>query len=124
MYYILLLTAVLMIGMELFTSVRNQRTYYRDTAGPLWSRIYRWRWLAGVPFAALSMVLRYPVGGGDTGAYEVVGFPLVVAMVDEAGKSYVGQLSVPFLVANAAIWYFMPHILLYIWSVLAGWRRR
>lgn len=117
-YYVLLLTAVLMIGMELFTSLRNQRTFHDGSAGAVWNGIYRWRWLVGVPFAALSTVLSYSVGG-ESGTYEIVGFPLAVAAIDEEGLNYVGRLSIPFLVANAAIWFFVPHILLYMWNVLA-----
>lgn len=120
MYYVLLLTALLMVGLELFASLRNQRTFQRGSAGAPWERVYRWRWLAGVPFAALSPVLSYTVGVDESGTYEIVGFPLVVAAIDEAGMSYVGRLSMPFLAANAAIWYFFPHVLLYIWSLAAS----
>lgn len=119
MYYVLLLTALLMVGLELFASLRNQRTFYRGSAGALWGGIYRWRWLVGVPFAALSTVLSYTVSGAESKTYEIVGFPLVVAAIDEQGFNYVGQLSVPFLAANAVIWFFVPHILLYIWSLAA-----
>jgi len=117
-----MITAMLMVGLELFSTLRNQRTHFSETASELWDRLYRWRWAAGAGFAALSLVMGYSVAGGS-GTYEVVGFPLVVAMVDEAGRNYVGRLSMPFLVANAAIWFFFPHILLYLWSVLAGYRR-
>jgi hypothetical protein len=117
MYYVLLLTAVLMIGMELFTSLTNQTTFYNDTAGAIWNRIYRWRWLVGVPFAFVPTMLSYSVGGGESGTYEIIGFPLAIAAVDEAGLNYVGRMSIPFLAANAAIWFFVPHILLYIWSL-------
>ena len=58
-YYALLLTAVLMIALELFTSLRNQKTFFDGTGGAVWTRIYRWRWLAGVPFAVLSAFLHY-----------------------------------------------------------------
>jgi len=118
MYYLLLLTALLMVGLELFTSLRNQATFHRGTAGAMWQWIYRWRWLAGVPFAAISPLLGYTLGGGESGTYEIVGFPLVVAAIDESGMNYVGRMSVPFLAANAAIWYFMPHVLLYLWSLV------
>lgn len=119
MYYALLLTALLMVALELFASLRNQRTCHRGSAGKSWDRFYRWRWLAGVPFAALSPLLSYTLGGGESGTYEIVGFPLAVAAIDEAGLNYVGRLSVPFLVANAAIWFFFPHVLLYLWSRVA-----
>lgn len=118
MYYALLLAAALMVGIELFASLRNQRTFHDGSAGVVWDGIYRWRWLVGVPFAALSTVLGYTVGG-ESGTYEIVGFPLAVAAIDEQGLNYVGRLSIPFLVVNAAIWFFVPHILLYVWSVLA-----
>jgi len=118
MYYLLLLTALLMIGLELFTSLRNQKTFHGGRAGAWWERIYRWRWGVGVPFAALSPFLRYTVGG-EQGTYQIVGFPLAVAAIDQQGMNYVGQLSFPFVVANAAIWYCVPHILLYLWSLAA-----
>lgn len=122
-YYALLLTAVLMIALELFTSLRNQKTFFDGAGGAAWSRVYRWRWLAGVPFAVLSAFLHYTASGGE-GVFEVRGFPLVVAMVDEQGLSYAGPMSVPFLVANAAIWFFVPHILLHLWTLLARLSRQ
>lgn len=103
MYYVLLLTALLMVGLELLSSLRNQRTFQRGSAGVLWERIYRWRWLVGVPFAALSPLLSYTVGAGESGTYEIVGFPLVVAAIDQEGMNYIGRLSMPFLAVNAAI---------------------
>lgn len=120
MYYLLLLTAVFMIGMELFTSLRNQTTFYKGSAGRVWNGVYRWRWVVGVPFAFVPTMLSYNVGGADSGTYEIIGFPLAIAAVDEAGLNYVGRMSIPFLAANAAIWFFVPHILLYIWSVGIG----
>lgn len=119
MFYVLLLAALLMVGMELFTSLRNQRTFHRGYTGDLWQLVYRWRWLAGVPFAVASPFLSYTVGSGESGVYEIVGFPLAVAAIDEEGLNYVGRLSFPFLAANAAIWYFVPHLLLYLWSLAA-----
>lgn len=123
-YYALLLIALLMIGLELFTSVKNQKTFFDETAGALWNGLYRWRWVVGIPFAILSALLHYAASGGNAGIFEVRGFPLVVAMVDEKGLSYAGPMSVPFLVGNAAIWYFVPHIILYAWTVAARLGRR
>ena len=119
-YYFLLLTAVLMIGLELFTSLRNQNTFYKNSAGEIWNRVYRWRWLVGVPFGIVPAFLSYSVGSPESGIYEIIGFPLAIAAVDEAGLNYVGRMSIPFLVANAAIWFFVPHLLLYIWSLGIG----
>lgn len=117
MYYALLLIAALMIGVELFTSLRNQSTFYSGSAGVIWNGVYRWRWLVGVPFAFVPTMLSYNVGSAESGVYEIIGFPLAIAAVDETGLNYVGRMSIPFLVANAAIWFFVPHILLYIWSL-------
>lgn len=122
-YYVLLLVTVLIIGLELFTSLKNQKTFFDGAADPVWNRIYRWRWVAGIPFAIGSALFHYTASGGDAGMFEVRGFPLVVAMVDEKGLSYAGPMSVPFLVANAAIWYFAPHLILYAWTVITRMTR-
>ncbi len=46
----------------------------------------------------------------------VAGFPLIIAAFDEAGRDYVGVITVPFAIVNALIWYFTIHIILCIWS--------
>lgn len=118
LYYLMLLTAVFMVGLELFTSLRNQTTFFNDSAGKAWNLMYRWRWLVGVPFAVLPAVVSYPIEGAD-GAYQITGFPLVLEAVDEQGISYPSQMLTPFLAVNVAIWYFVPHIVLYLWSLVA-----
>jgi len=59
MYYVLMLTAMLMVGLELFSSLRNQRTHYSDATGVPWQRVYRWRWLLGAVLAGLSLLMGY-----------------------------------------------------------------
>lgn len=117
LYYLMLLTAVLMVGLELFTSLRNQATFFKGSAGRLWNGVYRWRWAVGVPFAVVPTVLSYPIATAS-GTYEITGFPLVLEAVDEDGMSHPSQMLAPFLAANVAIWYFVPHILLYLWSLV------
>lgn len=118
LYYLMLLTAVLIVVIELFSSLRNQATFFNNSAGATWNLVYRWRWMVGLPFAVVPAVLSYSISSAS-GVYELTGFPLVLEAVDEEGVSYPSQMLAPFLAANVAIWYFVPHILLYLWSLVA-----
>jgi len=117
MFYVLLLVAIVIVIFEVLASRKNRSTKQNNTASSAWQNIYRWRWVVGVPFAIVSAFVYFPMSG-ETESYRVMGFPLMVAAFDEAGRDYVGPFTGPSFIANAVIWYFLPHIILMVWAYL------
>src|SRR5438046_3135780 len=119
MVVVLLAVGLLIAIGEFFTARSNRYAFKQGQASALWLRVYRWRWLIGVLFAIASAFVYYPMTGGGE-RYRVMGFPLMVAAFDSAGRDYVGPLTTPSLIANAAIWFFLPQFVLFFWRVFSG----
>ena len=115
MFYILTLIAIAIIAVEIFSAKQNKKTNQADTASKSWHAAYKWRYLLGAPFAVGSYFISYPISGGNE-TYTVMGFPLMAAAFDESGSDYVGPTTGPFILINAVIWYFLPFIILFLWS--------
>ena len=113
MFYALIIIAVLMVILELYAAGKNFDYFLKSDATSFWAKCYRWRWALGIPFAALPFFISYPIPAADQ-TYHVIGFPLAIAATDEAGLSYVGKLSTPFMISDMLIWYFFPQILLLV----------
>lgn len=111
MFYLLILVAVSIVCLELLAAGRNRYTFLKGRVSPIWFKLYSWRWLIGLICAGLSFVVEYPIG-----EYKVIGFPLPISAVDAVGKSYIGRFTVPFVVGNAVMWFFLPHIFLWFWT--------
>ncbi len=111
-FYFLIIVALFLIFFEIYCSKKNKKYYLENKNSARWNKIYKWRWLIGIVFLPLSLI-EYPMFGTSN---TVVGFPLIIAAFDEAGRDYVGVITVPFAIVNALIWYFTIHIILCIWS--------
>ncbi|MEJ0040246.1 MAG: hypothetical protein WDO68_30170 [Gammaproteobacteria bacterium] len=118
MYLVILITAVAYIALEIYAARRN-RTFIKGVPPKsAWATAYRWRFLVGVPFAGVSVFMGYTLPGASE-KYRVIGLPFMVAAFDSAGRDYVGPLSLPSLIANAAVWFFAPGVMLWLWSLKA-----
>jgi len=104
---------------EFFAARSNRFAFKQAQASALWLRVYRWRWLVGVLFAIASAFIYYPMTGGEE-RYRVMGLPFMVAAFDSAGRDYVGPLTTPSFLANAAIWFFLPHVAFFSWRFASG----
>jgi len=112
MFYILIAIAILLIGLEFYSSKQNKKLHSKNKNYKAWNKIYKWRWIIGFIFIPISMI-EYPMFGTSN---TVVGFPLIVAVFDELGRDYVGVTTTPFAIINAIISFFLIQIILYIWS--------
>ncbi len=112
MFYILIVIAILLIGLEFYSSKQNKKLFSENKNFEIWNKIYKWHWIVGFVFVPIS-IIEYPMFGTSN---TVVGFPLIIAAFDEAGRDYVGITTTPFAIINAIIWFFMIQIILYIWS--------
>lgn len=84
----------------------------RDRA---WQRVYRWRYLFGLVLAIASTFLWYPsLINGER--FKVVGLPFVIMLFDQAGKDYIGTLTIPSFLADIVVWLLIPDLLLWIWT--------
>ncbi|WP_295421297.1 hypothetical protein [Sulfurovum sp.] len=112
MFYFLIFLAIAIIGLEIFSSKQNKKLYFEKNLTKNWNKIYKWRWIIGIIFIPIS-IIEYPMFGTQN---TVLGFPLIIAAFDEAGRDYVGITTTPFAIINAVIFYFMIQVILYIWS--------
>lgn len=119
MFYLLLILAALLVLGETRSARSNRRHEESGNATATWLKAYRWRRLVGIPLALGSILICYPIPT-HAGVYRILGFPLVVAVFDPPGRDYVGPLTAPFLIANALIWYYSPHLVLFLWSFARG----
>jgi hypothetical protein len=117
MFWLLMLAGLVVVAAEVFAGRRNLRTRKAGHAGTSWLVLYRWRYLVGVPFGVASAFFRYPVARG-TETFHIVGFPFMAAAFDQAGADYVGPFTGVALLGNAAIWFFIPQLLLWIWALV------
>ena len=108
---LLLLIALIIVVGEIVAAKKNRFIKENGNASTSWLKVYRWRWVVGLLFVIASVFVYYPMLG-ETESYRVMGFPLMAAVFDEAGRDYVGPFTVPFLLGNAIIWYFIPHFIL------------
>ncbi|NVN92085.1 MAG: hypothetical protein HXX11_15995 [Desulfuromonadales bacterium] len=61
----------------------------------------------------------YPyINGDETG--RIVGIPFMVAFFDSQGRDYVGPYTMPGVVSNIVFWFFVPQILLLLYSKRNG----
>ncbi len=112
MFYILIVIAILLIVLEFYSSKQNKKFFSENKNFKVWKKIYKWRWLIGIIFIPIS-IIEYPMFGTSN---TVVGFPLITAAFDKAGRDYVGITTTPFAIINAIIWFFIIQVILYIWS--------
>lgn len=117
MFYILVLIAILLVVLEIIAAKKNKYSHVSGNITDKWLIVYKWRYLLGLPFAVASFFVSYTMSG-DTEPYKVMGFPLMAAAFDDAGRDYVGPLTVPFFFINAVIWYFLPFLILLLWSYI------
>ena len=117
MFYILIIIAVIIAMFEALCASGNHDWEIMEKGSRLWRKCYRWRWVIGLPFVVLSFFISYPLPG-KTGTFYVIGFPLAVAARNPEGFDHTGQFTTAFLVVNAVIWYFLPHIILAVWRKL------
>ena len=112
MFYVLIVLTLVIIGFEIFSFKKNKNLYLNKNMTKKWNRIYKWHWLIGIIFIPISLI-QYPMFGTSN---TVVGFPLMIAAFDEAGRDYVSAFTTPFAIINAIVWFFLIQIILYIWS--------
>ncbi len=115
MFYALLIFAIVLIAAEVISANKNRQIRRKNGGTGAWQKVYRWRWVIGIPFAVVSVFVSYPMSG-ETESYRVIGFPLIAAAFDNVGHDYVGPLTGFSLLGNAFIWYFFPQIPLYVWA--------
>src|SRR5687768_11812893 len=116
MYVVIFCFGLGLVALEILASKRNSRTAAASPPVSRWLRIYRWRYLMGVPFSIASGFVSYPLSSGED-QYQITGFPFLVMAIDQRGWDYVGFLSLPFLVINALVGLFLPSIALRIASM-------
>ena len=115
MKYWPLILAILLIVSEIISVRKNRVTNADVRTGRYWKSLYRWQWLIGFPFAAASLFVSYSYSG-ETETYRILGFPLPAVAFDSSGLDYVSVLTVPWFIVNAAIWYFLPQLILVLLS--------
>jgi hypothetical protein len=120
LYWILLVSGLMVLALEIFASRRNRTTAQAPNVVVAWRFVHKWRLLFGIPLAVASFFMGYPTSGGGE-EYKVIGVPFLVAAFDSAGRDYIGLLSVPSLVANALLWLFLPAVALWVWSRFFKW---
>lgn len=80
-----------------------------------WRRTRGILWVAGIALGGLGAFCSYyPYGGG-----RVFGLPFFSAYFDEAGRDYVGPLTMPAFIANGVFWFLFPQLVL----GFIAWRR-
>lgn len=57
----------------------------------------------------------YPYSSGNESG-RVVGIPFMAAFFDREGRDYVGPYTMPAVVANIIFWFFVPQIILFVYS--------
>ena len=78
----------------------------------------RWLWFAmliGIVLGISSWPLTYFIGYSihiEAQVGRVVGFPFFVAYFDNAGRDYVGPLTLPGVIANCIFWFLIPQLAL------------
>lgn len=103
----LVVLAVSLVAAEILAARETRKVEKADAATKQWSFAYRWRRAIGITFAVCSAFVYYPLSG-ETESYRVMGFPLMVAAFDEAGRDYVAPFTVPSFIGNAVIGSFFP----------------
>lgn len=117
MFYASIILAILLITSEVIAYRKNKITKSLTYVSTYWSIINRWKWIIGIVLAFLSFCVMYPFPVNEE-IITVIGFPLVASALDESGRNYVGPLTMPFAIINALIWYFIPSIVLMLWTFL------
>jgi len=75
----------------------------------------------GAASLALTGWMSYPYADGERGVGHVAGIPFIAVYFDARGADYVGPLTLPAVAGNAAFWFLVPQLLLYVGTAL---RRR
>jgi hypothetical protein len=106
-----LLLAVVGLAALILAVIGVSYTGHHIKAGLLpsgWRRARRILWVAGIVLGCFGACCSfYPYGGG-----RAFGLPFFSAYFDEAGRDYVGPLSMPALIANGIFWFFVPQLVL------------
>jgi len=113
LFFVFIAVALILVGLEVFCYKQNKKSYSNNNLGQKWNFIYKWRWIFGIIFALISMIIKYPMFGTTN---TIIGFPLIVAVFDKYGTDYVGITTIPFAIINSIICFFVVEIILYIWS--------
>ncbi len=110
---VLTIAGVLLLIFSIWAWRRNGR-FVASEMPPLWSRVWRWRWLIGGAVGIASCFLSYSIQSG-TQRYTVYGIPFVSYVFDGNGRDYVGALTLPALVLNVVTWALVPQLVLWEW---------
>ena len=121
MYWVLVALGFAIVAIEIMAARRNRATHLHRTAPRLWLSIYEGRWFWGLSTALVSLFIIYPLPFNDSPGetLRVVGFPFMVGVLGEYGRDFVSspEIVVLTLSANAVVWYFVPSLILWAWTV-------
>ena len=110
-----LVAGFMILALETIALWQNRKFARLTPRESAWQRFYRWRYLLGLALAVASTFLWYPsLINGER--FKVVGLPFVVALFDQAGKDYVGTLTIPSFLSDFVVWLLIPDLLLWIWT--------
>ena len=116
MTYVILTLTVAIIIAEIVAAYKMKKAYKSNNFKKIWRNPYKLRWLFGAPLAIGSFFMTYTIDG-ETEKYRILGFPIMAAAFDEAGRDYVSPLTGPIMFGNAIFWYFLPWVFLFIWLI-------
>ena len=114
-FWVSLIVGFMIVVLETIAFWQNRKFAKFTPRESAWQRVYRWRYALGFLLAVASNFLWYPsLINGER--FKVVGLPFVVALFDQAGRDYVGTLTVPSFLADFVVWLLIPDLLLWIWT--------
>jgi hypothetical protein len=94
---------------------RNRSFAATEQAHKSWVQLRRWSWLVSLALAVGSYFISFSYQA-EAEVYRVLGFPFFAAAFDEAGRDYIGPLTVPAMIGNAVFFALLPHIALWLSS--------
>jgi hypothetical protein len=115
MFWVWLLVGFIVVALETIALWQNRKFAKLMPRERAWRRVYRWRYLLGLVLAVASTFLWYPsFFNGER--FTVVGLPFVIMLFDQAGKDYIGTLTIPSFLADIVVWLLIPDLLLWLWA--------
>ena len=120
MYWIFVLTGLLIAMLEMLAARSNRVTRDDGAASQLWISVHQARWIWGLSPALISLFVTYSVPTLNTVAekFRVTGFPFIAGVFGQNGRDFVSapEIVIFTLVANAVVWFFLPSLFLWVWA--------
>jgi len=112
------IAGLVLFGLSLWAWRQNRRVM--PQLPPKLIFLWKWRWALGLALAVGDYFIQYHAdGGGDH--YTVHGFPIMAYAFDQRGFDYVGAITLPAILLNAAIFLLMPHLFIWVYGMRERW---